>query len=111
MSYELSSIAESRAGQWLLMERLRREQEHTTDTRPYDHERSTITISREYGAGGHDHFILRAGDFGYYGMADAFSEGSPRNDPADYDLLWTGRPAKPGLRPQSLFANAVVQQR
>lgn len=53
MSYEISSIVESHAGQWLLMERLRREQERITDTRPFDHERSTVTISREYGAGGH----------------------------------------------------------
>jgi cytidylate kinase len=53
MSSDLSQLADFRASQWLLMERVRREQEHETDSEPYDHERATITISREYGAGGH----------------------------------------------------------
>lgn len=53
MFADLSSIAEARAGEWLLLERLRREQERNSDAKPYDHERSTITISREFGSGGH----------------------------------------------------------
>ena len=53
MSSEVSHLADMRAEQWLFMERIRREQERAADYEPYDHERATITISREYGAGGH----------------------------------------------------------
>jgi cytidylate kinase len=53
MSSDFSQLADFRASQWLLMERVRREQECETDFEPYDHERSTVTLSREYGAGGH----------------------------------------------------------
>ncbi|HEY3330884.1 MAG TPA: cytidylate kinase-like family protein [Capsulimonadaceae bacterium] len=53
MTTDISQIAEARASQWLLLERVRREQESASDTLPYARDRATVTISRECGAGGH----------------------------------------------------------